>query len=58
MTTPSAGNSSVLLGPYQRNLTTGENSFTVDFVAGIGGDVTFNPQTFSKLASACSTFVQ
>ncbi len=57
MTTPSPATHSLLVGPYQHNFTTGENSVTVGFVVGIGGDVTFNPQTYSKLASQCSTIV-
>jgi RHS repeat-associated protein len=47
------------LGPFQRNLTTGQNSvnFSLSLVVGIGGEVAFNPKKFNESISKCDVIV-
>ena len=60
ITTPAAPvTQTVALGPFQRNLTTKENSvkFSVGLTVGIGGEIAFNPKKFNELISPCDIIV-
>ena len=58
ITNPSPVTYTFSLGPFQRNTTLNETSvnYSISFVFGVGGEVSFNPKTFKRLASGCDRF--
>jgi hypothetical protein len=50
----------VSLVPFQRNLTTEQNSvnLSVGVTIGVGGEIAFNPKKFNELISKCDVIVK